>query len=74
MSWGACYGRECKLGWGYNDPLDLLIPVQGESLNVASEPVNQWWYWVYPLSSDRLVHWVGFLFIHSTQYEYFSHT
>ena len=64
MSWAACVGREFKLGWGWNQSLDLLIPVQGEPLNVTSEAVNQWEYWVYNLASDCLVRWVVFLFIH----------
>ena len=73
MSW-YCYGRECKLGWGYNDPLDLLIPVQGEPLNVTSEAVNRWGYWVYPLLSNILFCWASFLFIYLIQYEYFRYT
>ena len=35
-----CYGRECKLGWGYNEPMNRLVPVDEEPLNVTSEINN----------------------------------
>ena len=71
MSWWPCDGRECKLGWGWNQSLFQLIPVQGEPLNVTSEAVNQWGYCVWDFASDDLLCWASFLFIHSIQYEYF---
>ena len=46
----GCYGRECKLGWGYNQVFDQLIPVKGEpnvTLNIANKP----WCNVYNLTS-----------------------
>ena len=59
-----CWGRECKLGWGWNRDLNLLIPVQGEPPNVTSEIKNEWGYWPYNLSSNNLQHWVSFSFAH----------
>ena len=38
----ACWGRECKLGWGCNQDFKILIPVQGEPPNVTSEVGNGW--------------------------------
>jgi len=57
MSWELCSGRECKLTWGWNQSLNLLIPVQGQPLHVTSEPVNQWLYWVWDFASDDLLCW-----------------
>ena len=73
MGWWDCDGRECRLAWGYNQSLDLLIPVQRQPLNVTSEPVNRWWYEVWDFSSDNFLSWASFLFIHSIQYEYFRY-
>ena len=39
-----CIGRECRLGWGYNESTGKLIPIDGEPLNVQSEVVNKWEY------------------------------
>ena len=64
MSGAPCVGRECKLGWGYNKSLELLIHVQGQPLNVTSQAVNQWWYLVWDLASDDLLCWAIFLFIY----------
>ena len=59
MSWTTSDGRECKLGWGYNKSLDQLIPVERDTINVKSEAVNQWNYWVYNLTSDRPICWAS---------------
>ena len=64
MSWWPCDGRECKLGWGWNESSFRLIPVEGEPRNATSEAVNQCEYYVFPLSSTILPCWVSFLFIH----------
>ena len=64
MSWWPCDGRECKLGWGYNESLAQLILVKGEPRSTTSEAVNQWEYFVYPLSSTILPCWVSLSFIH----------
>ena len=44
MVW--CFGRQCKLGWGYNAFFDHLIPIEGEPLNITSETK---YYWNYPV-------------------------
>ena len=36
MSWRGCNGRECKLGWGWNESLNRLISVEGEPHNLTS--------------------------------------
>ena len=64
MNSELCIGRECKLGWGYNESLNRLIPVEGKPRNVISEAVNQWEYSVVNLSSTDLICWVNLLFIH----------
>ena len=64
-------GRECKLGWGYNHSLDLLIRVDGEATNVRSEKWNLWKYAVYSLSSNDIDNWVNFLFIDKICYKSF---
>ena len=56
----SCWGRECKLGWGYNQSLDLLIPVEEEAPLIISESVNQWGYEVCNLSSTDIYYSVGF--------------
>ena len=63
MSWWPCYGRKCKLGWGWNESLHQLIPAKGRSLDITSETLNTCEYRVYNLSSDHLVCWASFLFI-----------
>ena len=63
MSWWSCVGRECKLGWGYNKSLNRLIPIKGEPRNITSKAVNEWGYFVGPLSSTVLFPWVSLLFI-----------
>ena len=66
MDLESCWGRECKLGWGYNGDLNLLIPVQGEPLNVASGVGNVWNVWIYyspmDLSSIDIFYRVSSLF------------
>ena len=43
----CCIGRECKLGWGYNESTGQLVPINGEPLNVESEVLNEWGYTVH---------------------------
>ena len=61
MSWIDCYSRECKLGWGYNESLNLLIPVEGQPVNVKSELQSDCWYGVVGFSSGFPTYYVGFL-------------
>ena len=62
MVWD-CWGRECKLGWGWNEHLDLLIPVLGQPPNVTS---GDWNFWGYSapstVSSTDIERWVSFSF------------
>ena len=63
MNWDYCWGCECKLGWGYNQGLNILIPVQGEPPNVRSTVKNQWDYdWPTNLSSIDISYLVSSLF------------
>ena len=60
----AC-GRECKLGWGYNEYLNLLISVQGEPPNAKSEVLNSWYYSTpSTVSSTDIERSVSFSFAH----------
>ena len=58
------YGRECQLGWGWNEDLNLLIPVQGKPPGVASQVKNTWNYsnWPSTMSSTHIECSVSFLF------------
>ena len=58
------WGRECKLGWGYNKDLGLLIPVQGGPLNVTSEVRNIKSYDIFSVSSINIQYWVSSSFVH----------
>ena len=58
-----CWGRGCKLGWGYNSYLGLLIPVEKELTNVALETENYWGYGC-PLESIDIPDRVKFLLAH----------
>ena len=66
MGWDWTWGRECKLGWGWNEDLDLLIPVKGKPPNVKSQGWNYWWDFCRPyiVSSTDIQCWVSFLFAH----------
>ena len=57
------FGRECKLGWGYNESLDRLVPVEGKPNNIALNIDSEWRYYVYNLSSTNIVFSVSFLLI-----------
>jgi len=57
MSWWACNGRECKLGWGWNQSLSKLIPVEDTPVNATSKTMHNWNCCVYLLSSDILHCW-----------------
>ena len=62
MSLSWTWGRECKLGWGWNQDLDVLIPVQGEPPNITSEVKNEWDYSTWNVSSTDIECWVSVLF------------
>ena len=63
MSDAQCWGRECKLGWGYNKDLNLFVSVQGEPPNVTSQVTNGWNYnWPKNLSSIDISYQVSLLF------------
>ena len=64
MNWWPCDGCECKLGWGWNESMARLIPVEGRPRNITSKALNQSVYSVYSLSSTVLICWVSFLLIH----------
>ena len=55
------WGSDCKLGWGYNNSLDLLIPIEGNPLSLAAEDMNDWEYSIHKLSYNTIVYWVSFL-------------
>ena len=59
-----CWGCKCKPGWGYNQSLGLLMPIQGEPPNLTSTEKNNWDYDVCDLSSTDINDWVSFLFFH----------
>ena len=63
MDWKYCFGRECKLGWGYNASLHLFIPAE-ERPGVTSE-VENYWTCSFPSSSSLsdISTLVSFLFI-----------
>ena len=64
MSWRSCFGRKCKLGWGYNESYFRLIPVEGTPCNITSEVANQLGYYVFALSSKDPIYLVSFLVIY----------
>ena len=70
MTWADCWNHECKLGWGWNEDLNLLIPVEGEPLNVTSETENKWEYFHIPVSSTNIQCWVSFLLAHQVHSPY----
>jgi len=57
MSYQLCLGRDCKLGWGYNKSLNLLIPVKKEPLDVTWKVKNSWEYFVDSFSADNIPYW-----------------
>ena len=58
------WGRKCKPGWGWNQYLDLLVPVQRKPPNVTSRVTNFWFYGVWDMSSTDIKCWVSFSFAH----------
>ena len=79
MIGGFCYGRKCKLGWGYIKDLDLLIPIEGEPLNIISTADDEselngnfsssvankrWSSSDYSLSTTNIPYWVSLLFMY----------
>ena len=63
MNWEWCWGRECKLGWGYDESLGLLIPIEEDNPNVTSEVENKWHYDVSRSSSNDIPYWVSLSFV-----------
>ena len=57
-----CWGRECKLGWGYNENFKILIPIQENPPNVTSGVRNIWGYDPKNLSSIDISYEVSLLF------------
>ena len=60
MAYQLCLGRTCKLGWGYNEPLNLLIPIKEEPQDITWKVKNNWEYFVYSFSVDSIPHWASF--------------
>ena len=56
------WGRECKLGWGWNESWNYLIPVEGEPPNVTSASIKTWDRSAQLLSPTDIQCWVSFLF------------
>ena len=75
MSEHWCFERECKLGWGYNQSLDLLIPIEGKPPGIKLEEKNEWDYLRRScnLSSTKIYDSVSFLFFHKIHHRHFSH-
>jgi len=61
MTTRDCYGRECKVGWGYNKGLNKLIPAEDEYSGITSE-VKKEEYYVYDFSLEDIYYPVIFLF------------
>ena len=59
-----CRGRDCTLGCGYNESLDLLIPVEGDLPNVKRTNRNQWGHRIWSLTSTIIYYWVSIFFVH----------
>ena len=53
-----CYGRECKLGWGYNKSLNHLIPVQEKPPTVTTRAWDLKGYNVSNVMSTEIENWV----------------
>ena len=62
MVWKDCGGRECKVGWGYNEHLDVLISVEPNS-PVKSTTKNDWQYFIYDVSATSVPYFVSFSLI-----------
>ena len=56
-----CWGRECKLGWGYNQDLDKLVPVTGIPPNISPCVTNDTFDHISDLSSNDIYECVRFL-------------
>lgn len=63
MSYQLCLGRDCKLGWGYNKSLDLLIPVKEEPLDVTWKVKNTWEFFIDSFSVDNIPYWVSLFYV-----------
>ena len=57
------WGRECKLGWGYNESLERLIPVDVEVSDSKPETWSSWECSVRSASSTYVRYWVSFWFL-----------
>ena len=55
-----CCGRECKLGWGWDESTNRLIPVEGNPSDFKTNDKNEWMYDCY-LSSSDIQPFVSFL-------------
>ena len=58
-----CWGCNCKVGWGYNDSLDLLIPVEEAPPNFTSIVTNDIICGIWTLSYTNINDCVGILLI-----------
>ena len=60
------WGRECKVRWGWNEDLNLLVPLEDKTLNLTSKIKNEWGhpYWLFYLSSTDSLCWASFLFVY----------
>lgn len=57
MSWS--YGRQCHLGWGFNESFNQLIPVERDIYDCISEEVNKSVYTINDMSSTVIPYWVS---------------
>ena len=39
-----CWGRQCNLGWGYDEILDQIIPAGGEFHDFSAYDKYEWEY------------------------------
>ena len=54
-----CFGRECKVGWGYNESADQLTSFDSNLPITTSKADNCWWYYVFETMSDNVLCWVS---------------
>ena len=63
-----CYGRKCEPGWGYDELLKKLIPIDGTPPNIISKNDNTSIYKFFDLSSTDIEYFVSLL---SSKHVYF---
>ena len=56
----SVYGRECKLGWGYNEFLNLLMLLGKGPSNAMLINKNEFEFHAYTVSSSNIVSLVCF--------------